>query len=883
MEVNQRLLESLPNPPDALIEPILFIRKVEKPKENGKVGHRIFLATIYGAYLYKSKFLTKKIQFDTLIPWDRVREIYSPAENEIILKYSDQTFHCRDQAYRIMLTQIMKNLVNVFLMSELPMFKSDQYIPSPDYMDKYYPQYKRFLFKCRANDRIPTPEFLQSFNKYTQDIKNNSVIAFNIGEIAGFEPYADLIFESLDVCNFIKILIIPETTEHNLWTPLANFIRRTNFITSIEIFDKISDGFNSFLQAIIQNPNSKIQSLLFNKSKVTSKQVSLLIELMRMKPIIQLGFNESVDNFYPIIKVFANNNQFQALRSLTITHVKGASAKNAIQHLPRLIKLDFSYNDVDITPTIKEIANTKNCRIREIYCDSNYCKMKPPRKMKLPKKFDKFIGTNIKWFGNNLLSFINIFSHNSMNPDLNVVIDLSNADIETEAKLVLFEKISKYPIPNLFAFKWEENPLHQGFFDFLAACKKLKYLSLSGCFSISDNSMDPFLKFISSNKTIKKLVVQGRENKKIGVAVGRILDGLVDKRIQLLDISNQCIQDDIFPLLKKFLDKNFYLESLYLDQNQFQNPDDWRDFVKYLKGRHIKMLVQLPHNDLKDLNGPIKRFKKRDLREFIADLKIISCYDKYSDKRIGRKMTKSVSFTKEDIEKAMSRSSSQPELSQSSKGNEEEDENSMDEIAKKMKDESEGGDSEENDDNQKSSSSDEEDAENQPIPKPQLPQSPQTPFKLPPPPSSQSPPPQIQRTIPPPPSSQSLPPQFSRSPPSSPQRMPIAMPSSPQRNRMMMPPPPHQSPQKPMMPMPPSQIQQNRMPAPPQQQYQQRKVVNYRNVGGVSWENVELGFINDSIWARNYKLSPADSSAVITQLFNREFALQRLSVALRRK
>ena len=629
IEVDKTLLDSIPPDHNFTTEPLLFIRKIEKIKDKGKISHRVLLATLFGIYLYKNKFFKKKMELAEQFSWDQVREISSPEEGEVLIKYTSGQLHFREREASLIILLILRNMVMVFQPSELPTFTLGQNVPSPDYNGDFLPQYKRFLYKCKQYNREPDAAILKSLDEYSKEAKVNADHGkneFDMSKIKGFEPFADIIFESLDVCPYIKTIIVPLSTEHKLWNPLANFMRRNSIVTRLTIIDDISDGFTNFVQAVIQNPNSRLQSITFQNTIVKPKSFKLLNDLMLLKPVVQINFDKSVEKFRPFINIFARMKSFSAIRFLTISGVKGASPKLALKHLPKLLRIDFSYNDIDITPTIKEMVTLKHSRIREIICSGNYCKMLPQRKMKLPRKFSAFKATNVNWIGNNLLSFIKIFSRNSKRPDIKWAIDLSNATVESEAWMLFFQRIPDFPIQFLSVFMWDNNPIMPGFFDFLAGSKFLSNISLTGCLTPNDDSIQLFARFITANKSIRKLTLSGTDDKKLLGGMQTVIESLYTKRISVLDIQNNGVQDELFTMLQKFLQNNRFLTDLYIDKNNFQSVDKFREFIAFLKSRKSGINVQPPRNDLSDISSRDKSVRKGQILEIIQDLRVISNY-----------------------------------------------------------------------------------------------------------------------------------------------------------------------------------------------------------------------------------------------------------------
>ena len=837
IEVDKTLVESLPSGYNFLLEPMIFVKKVETIKEKGKFGHRVFLATIYGAYLYKSKLFKKQLILSEFFSWDQVREMTSPEEGQILIKYSSGQFHFKDDDWQAMIELILNNMVMVFSPSELPTYTLGQTVPTPDYSGDFLPQYRRFLYKCKQYQKEPSIDILRSLNEYSKDVYNNvsnTIAIFDIGKIQDFEEYAEMIFESFDVCPYLKALVIPPTKEHKLWNLLANYIRKNSIISHIIIKDEITEDFTNVIQAIIQNRNSHIQSITFKDTIVTPQNLKLLNELMCVKPVVQINFDNAVDKFRPIITVFAQMKSFTSIRFLSISNVKGASPKLALKHLPKLLRLDFSYNDVDITPTIKEMVSIKHCKIREINCCGNYCKMLPQRKMKLPKKMNAFKATDVNWFGNNLLSFIKIFSRNSKKPELRWAIDLSNAKVEQENWDLFFTRIPSFPIEYLSVFRWDNNPIMPGFFEFLSGSKVLNNLSLSGDLSTEDETLSLFCDFMANNKTIRKLTVAGSETKKLKKGLSTLLESISANRIQVLDISNNDAQDAIFLWLQKYVEANKWLKQLFIDSNHIQTIDVFQDFILFLKKRQIGITIAAPKNDLSDLSQRDREFRKGKVVEIIADLKLISSFkpaipaNSSLKKKASTKKKKKVDDQQEEKQE-VGKEENIEGSQKSSSLNQEEEEKTIEDMPNEdnlafSDSSSDSNDDDQSDPNQNDQEKDKEDDEEDKKDNNNEEED-----------ETQS--------------------------PSILQVAPLQTSLSPVED-------------VPLEALPQLEEEKDEKSVPQEQWFA---------IGTCSWENVERMFLDDDIWMENYKEAPSDFTDVARNAYRRDFSIKRLIAGLHQK
>ncbi|EAY17502.1 hypothetical protein TVAG_494440 [Trichomonas vaginalis G3] len=609
--IDDNLLECIPEIPSRLIEPILFIRKVESVKSDGSVGHRIFLATNYGIYLYKSKFYKKKVDFDKLIPWGDLKEVSQKDNNDIFFKFPSGTFRWRDPQQDTLLEVILQTLVNIFAPQELPKISVKQDIPSPDTDDKVIPQVKRLLYKCRENNVEPTKKFLNDYLVATKKfIKHNDPV-YDLGQIPNYEDFSDVIFETFEIIPKLENLSVPKTKYEDTWNDLATLLRKNIIIKSLIFHDHKLDGIKKITQALSQNSLSKVVSISFHDATISERSLKIITDLLTQVGIRGMGFVNCEEKNVSLSQVLESESVFNSLIKLQISKIKNLSPGKAIFRLPNLMQLDFSNNDVDISPTLEALCSMKSTKMRHIVCNGNFCEKPLSSKCKFPKRFQMLIANNITWSDRTMESITHAISQANVSSDATISVDFSQAKIQDEYLKHFFKHVKKQSIGHLKTFKWSCNPLHRYLFNFLSRSPKLDHLIIGGCFEPNDQTVDDFLDFIDENNTITKLTFQGVEDKVIDIdTLEFIFQNVVTKKIKYFDIRDNNLKDDAYIVLTDFLKKNTDCEGILLDGNKPHKYQNFEDFIEFLLNRKLSIWVEFPRNDMIAISKKTKKKAK---------------------------------------------------------------------------------------------------------------------------------------------------------------------------------------------------------------------------------------------------------------------------------
>lgn len=624
MEYDEKLLDTLPDKISWLYEPILFIKKVESLKANNKVGHRVFLATNFGAYLYKPKFYKKTVVFDVCIPWAELKSISTKSKNEVEFKYSRGLFRWRDPDSKKMTQVIVQTIVNVLLPRELPNFNVNFDIPPPDISGAEFPHYKRLLYKIREFNATPTPKFLKSFKTYCRRIVKRKDIVFDFSQLEDVDKNIDILFEVITAFSSVKHLDLNVKKSCNIWRSLANFLRKSEQISGIYLHE--SNYFNDFAQvikAIENNRKSKITTLQLIDISLTEQIVEYIEHIMRVRRISILCFKKCIENGL-LVKVFnADPKNFQFLVRLQINGIPGFSPHELIPLLPNLDTIDFSYNDVDIQDTISTIVRTKGLKLRHIIFSGNKCTKKLGSTRRFPSHLNSLRGSSVEWTGKTLLSYIRALGNTHLRAEDQFCLEINNIKMDQSNFEYFFNKIQYFPIPQMHTIRYSENPVHPNFFEFLMQSENLITLNLSGCFPPRYIGVDYFCDFISKNETVTKLCMQGTSrNKMESKTAAKIFQVLASRKIKQLDIRDNIIGDEIFDILRDFYDQNTDLDILLYDHNKIKDFKACKHFIDFMRHRKIRATLQTPFDDLKAL---IMKHKMRgkDLKQIIKDCETI--------------------------------------------------------------------------------------------------------------------------------------------------------------------------------------------------------------------------------------------------------------------
>jgi len=634
MESERALLSQIQEKYDFDVERFVFMRKVDISTSQSKKSERFLMCTLFSGYIYKSQIFSKSLKYDGSFSWDTVKKITSTEKGSfsIILLNGDYTIFSNEADD--LLQMIINNIQMIFSITEQPTLTITTNLklvpPNQDLAPVI-----RFLFKCRLFGRKPSEETVKSYSQYVENnhhaADKGKYISFDIEHVTDGIQYADLLFDSLEVDTYIKTIIIPPIKNGSLWISLANFLQKNASITSIVAKDKLNEDFQAIIQSLSQNPNSKLVSLSFLDTTIDKDQIKVFEQLMIAHPFRSFNFSKSfsLGTYKAFAKTIPNVPNYSHLRFLTISNMKGVNPKLIIMNLPKLVRLDFSNNEVDITHTLMELSNLKRSKLQHLDCSGNFCLYKPPLKMNLPKKLQIVIAKQVNWVGNNFLSFMKIMSRNAKRNQNMMEIDVSDAKVDLTAWLLFFQRLPAFPIINLVSFDFSRNPVMDGLFKFLEQSTSIATLTLDGCFEANDENIPFFIEFLEKCFTIKRLSFSGTQDKKLGIGAAHVLRSLEKKEIQFLDIQNNAIQDDLFDYLSKLCDSCPTLSEINIDNNNFASVDSLEYFIDFARQRNYQLILQIPKQDLSALSAQDRHLRASKLAPLIKDIKSLRNLPKF--------------------------------------------------------------------------------------------------------------------------------------------------------------------------------------------------------------------------------------------------------------
>lgn len=612
---------------DFQIEPSLFIRKVD-------VGNseKTFLATTFAGYVFTTKFLSKNLQLKFTFSWDSVKRISSTNSQTISLFYhgGEFKFTCKDAPD--MVQAIITNLKSIFTPSELPIFALDESIALVN-QTLQFPMVSRFRFKARLFNRRVFPGILNALREFTLYARKleekKKYVEFDISQVPNYLNDADLILDALEIDPKIKNLVIPATGVKTFWAKVANYFRRNTTIQSIVCKDAITNDFQPFITALQENSNSGLNTFSFIDTGFEANAVHMVPDLLSAHRIDNLKIQNSMDAglFQILVPMFEKTPAFNQLQTLCLDKSKGANPAPVLKYMQNLRRLECCNCDIDISDIFFKLAELPRAQLKDLCADGNLCVKELKFSMKFSKRITSISMKGCTWAKSNLCTLIQLLCKKKRQGKKTAV-NFSNAKLEPEAWRRFFKKIGRVNFPNLACFLWNSNPLHQNVFKLLSTATDLETLSFSGCFDGADDNFNYFIDYLSKTTTLKKLVVAGTSSKKLRDAAQYIFEVLESLQISILDVSNNDIGDDLFPLLNHLITENPIVTDFYIDDNKFENVAAFENFIQQMKARGTRLGIEIPKNDLTMISVKNRSIRKARLSAIIQEIIAIGKFPK---------------------------------------------------------------------------------------------------------------------------------------------------------------------------------------------------------------------------------------------------------------
>lgn len=169
----------------------------------------------------------------------------------------------------------------------------------------------------------------------------------------------------------------------------------------------------------------------------------------------------------------------------------------------------------------------------------------------------------------------------------------------------LFTRLPTAKSNFLKGLSWDGNRIEQSLFDFLGKNKSLTFLSLSNCFSSTNEKEVSMLhKYLSQYHTVKKLIIKGEKKKFLGNLVETVISGVLrSPQIEFLDLTRNKGGNLGMSQMRRLLTSQTNLQCFIFERTKPTNFDTLSGFLRdSTQNKNIK--ISFP---IKDMNSMLKK------------------------------------------------------------------------------------------------------------------------------------------------------------------------------------------------------------------------------------------------------------------------------------
>lgn len=502
---------------------VLFIAKCLEPADGTSQNERIVVFTNQKLEIY-----TEEPRFVSGYSWNAMTKAKFPM-NAIFMSFGEDSISLNSEK----ITEMQKKIIEI---SQSMLTNVEMHV------QEMYP-FSRILSKptiSSALSRMINKAESLGITKVDDAVEKLKEIYQNREQIIDFSEFSHpqrtipLIVDAIQLFSFVSTVILQNTPKFDIFSYFLDFALKNIYIEYVKIEGDLPPKFTDFLNSLKQNTAARIGGITFFNTKFTPDQLTLLSSTIAERDIPAAGFNstfadeESVNNFYDF---FLSADLSKKLKKLCVYNSPLIRIDALMSKLSGLSVLSLHSCGLEIYSCFSILHKTK---LKIIDLSGNKCSKQLP-KMDFPF-LSSIILRDVEW-GDNTLSTFFIFVSRSF--EVSLSLDLSDAKASADEWVKFFMNTKKYYFPSIREFKWENNPIHPLFFDYLKENDKICSLSMSGCFSEEDVlAVDALCNYLMRAPFLKKLVLVSNEVAYLGKFTVPILSALLlSPGIEYLDIS----------------------------------------------------------------------------------------------------------------------------------------------------------------------------------------------------------------------------------------------------------------------------------------------------------------------------------------------------------
>ena len=536
----------------------------------------------------------------------------------------------------ILFKYFLSHLINILTKGEMPKANfSQQYIGRINMARAFL---KRFTYlKIKNNVNISQ----QETEKITEYITQKNLKTLDFFRNRHFLPYIDIILNSIEFQPSISGVIIPKTGKKGSWLNLAACLKTNTTLKHIFTYETMDSSFKQMVDALAQNPYSKLRKLTFAETNFTENDGIYLQKILSLNLITTLEFERAftAQTFSKMLPLLAKSPGINHLTSIGFSGIVGLNAQEIFASMPWLTSISLYDSNIDISTAFAILPPN----IQKIKVDGGKA-INIPQSFRLPKFLNTLQLTQVKCTARSLFNMLQALINHVPTPPPNLNLEngshppqspkgkktplnTGNADgkyddnFEVDFSDVIMNKeqwdeFSSLKLqvmsqdPALSIFIWDNNPISQTITNALAQLPKLRVLSASG--SLTEQTILPFCDFVGQCKALKRLELNGGKHNLSQDCCITLMRALKNcQNIEQLLINDQLFGEQGALELAELLYINKSIKYVEFENNDMKTREAWYGFFEKVMDRGPPLEIPWPREIMRLYKEKV--FAQKDL------------------------------------------------------------------------------------------------------------------------------------------------------------------------------------------------------------------------------------------------------------------------------
>ena len=520
--------------------------------------------------------------------WLSLKQIYRK-EEKLYLKWTHGklTF---DATNATVVKAIYEVLQRVLLPSELLRCGFETLMPT-----RVSPNAAGFLPRLKEHARLSGKKLSAPLEQELKEIVVYSQNYVSVCDLPDVQDILPLLVNCLPLAPTISDVSFRNCGSHDVFDLLAKLSREWNFLRRIEIVGPKTSSYPEFLLNWKNSGNRKLRCLSFENTQMTAAHLDLLAEMIVGVELVCIELHnavsdEAIPKFY---SRFFSFSVMDNLRCLNLDRTKNLDLDLLLPRISSLLMLSLEECGIEVSHALEKIS--KFTQLNVLNLSKNECKGVVRN---LPPCLHTLYLDGVKWSEQTFSRFLVFASESKLCLSVSMAIA---SDAEWKS---VFSSLEEIRVSSLVSLNWARNPVNESLFALLRVSGYLTELNLSGCFR--ESSVNPVMLlcgYLSSQFSLKRLILQSTKTHYIGRAIGPILDAVWHARshFEYLDLRDSLSGDyGVLALRSLLIDRRYCLNLLLFDGLSPSTAENMIDFMKDI-AKLERVKISFPHNDMTGL------------------------------------------------------------------------------------------------------------------------------------------------------------------------------------------------------------------------------------------------------------------------------------------